>query len=90
MIKCELLKEKDQLSDDEILFMKNGTAIQEFLENSQAQLTDVGLNVLNNEIPEGRLCILFRNNHFSVLLKNNQKLFVLVTDIGYKDADQIV
>jgi len=41
-------------------------------------------------VRENELCGLFHHNHFSVLLKKGGRLYLLVTDEGYKDEAQVV
>ena len=36
------------------------------------------------------MCVFFRNNHFSTLYKCNGTLYQLATDLGFKDAQEIV
>jgi hypothetical protein len=56
-----------------------------FLEHeSTAQMTAAGLRELHGAVPEGELCVLFRNNHFSTLTKRDGALWALVTDLGYE------
>lgn len=69
---------------------KHGAIISNFLNSTQSQLTDTGLNVLHASIKEGELCVFFRNNHFSTLTKQDGKLYILVTDIGYERERNIV
>ena len=41
----------------------------QFLEDNGSQLTYHGLCELNTTLKDGELAVLFRNNHFSVMLK---------------------
>lgn len=41
----------------------------QFLEDNGSQLTYHGLCELNSTLKDGELAVLFRNNHFSVMLK---------------------
>jgi hypothetical protein len=50
----------------------------------QQQLTHKGLERLQS-IPEHRPVILFRNNHFYVLLRH-ENLWTLITDQGFEDS----
>ncbi len=50
------------------------------------QLTVHGLLQLHEQLIDNEMCILFHNNHFSVLLKQNGELFDLVTDIRIVDV----
>jgi hypothetical protein len=69
---------------------RQGVIINSFLNSTQSQLTSTGLDVLHRSIKEGELCVFFRNNHFSTLTKNDGKLYILVTDIGYERERNIV
>jgi len=72
------------------LTLEEGAMIEEFLNSNCNQLTEYGLRKLHEELEEGELVILFRNNHFSTLTKNNGRLFNLATDIGYEKERHIV
>jgi hypothetical protein len=50
----------------------------------QQQLTHKGLERLHS-LPEHRPVVLFRNNHFYVLLRH-ENLWTLVTDQGFEDS----
>ncbi|KAJ3268799.1 Ubiquitin carboxyl-terminal hydrolase MINDY-2 [Terramyces sp. JEL0728] len=60
-----------------------GLVCREFLQ--QGQLTLAGMEALLVTIHEP--CVFFYNNHFSVLTRNENKLYCLVTDEGYIDED---
>jgi len=60
-----------------------GVVIDNFLQASAGQLTYHGLQKLHEDVRELELCVLFRNNHFSTLFKNQGELYSLVTDVGY-------
>lgn len=47
--------------------------MQEFITSTASQLTEYGLLELLTTLNEGELCVLFRNNHFSTLLKRKVK-----------------
>mmetsp|Transcript_39048 Transcript_39048/g.98417 ORF Transcript_39048/g.98417 Transcript_39048/m.98417 type:complete len:477 (-) Transcript_39048:575-2005(-) len=64
--------------------------IENFLNDTASQLTVFGLMELHTFVKEGAYCVLFRNNHFSVLTKKNGRLFVLVTDCGYAREPQVM
>merc|ERR1711994_624469 len=49
-----------------------------------------GLCELNATLKAGELAVLFRNNHFSVMLKRRNELFLLVTDQGYLKEPNVV
>lgn len=53
---------------------------QHFLEQYPTQLTTAGLFALHDSVHDGELCVLFRNDHFSVLTKKKRILLTLVTD----------
>lgn len=63
---------------------------QQFLDNNSSQLTVHGLHSLSEHLKLDSLYILFRNNHFSTLYKNEKGLFTLVTDQGYVKDRHVV
>lgn len=67
-----------------------GHLCKEFLQATAGQLTDFGLKRLRIGLREGELCVFFRNNHFSTLFRHNEQLFVLVTDEGFADIQEVV
>lgn len=70
-------------SESESESLNQERQIQEFMNSSASQLTPFGLEKLQNEIGEGEYAVFFRNNHFSVIYKNQNILYLLVTDQGY-------
>eukprot|EP00747_Dinoflagellata_sp_TGD_P169749 gnl/TRDRNA2_/TRDRNA2_199560_c0_seq1.p1 gnl/TRDRNA2_/TRDRNA2_199560_c0~~gnl/TRDRNA2_/TRDRNA2_199560_c0_seq1.p1 ORF type:complete len:459 (-),score=86.83 gnl/TRDRNA2_/TRDRNA2_199560_c0_seq1:57-1433(-) len=54
--------------------------IRTFLERTIGQLTDHGLSELYQSVADRDLAVLYRNDHFSLLYKNNGLLYTLVTD----------
>lgn len=67
-----------------------GRVIKKFMECTANQLTYHGLVLLHQHLRERQLSVFFRNNHFSTMLKFNSKLFLLVTDVGYRDEKSVV
>ncbi|KAI9013779.1 hypothetical protein CLU79DRAFT_768696 [Phycomyces nitens] len=61
-----------------------GLVAASFLQDTATQLTYYGLDLLMDSIPKNKLCVLFRNNHFSTLYKHpeTEGLYTLVTDSG--------
>jgi len=64
--------------------------LEDFLLHTPGQLTLYGLSLLHSTVRENELCGLFHHNHFSVLSKKGGRLYLLVTDEGYKDEAQVV
>ncbi|KAJ2509423.1 hypothetical protein GGI11_000251 [Coemansia sp. RSA 2049] len=65
--------------------------IRRWLSRTASQLTDHGLHLLGTQLPDSGLCVMFRNNHFSVLFKRAEgELFLLCTDDGVAGDDRIV
>ncbi|KAL9091486.1 MAG: hypothetical protein Q9165_004872 [Trypethelium subeluteriae] len=91
----EELEEKlrvSALTTEEQQVFEDVISIKEFLETWPTQLTDYGLQVINESIRPGKMAILFRNDHFSTLYKEprGNRLMTLVTDAGYSSHDEIV
>eukprot|EP00890_Picochlorum_soloecismus_P004171 jgi/Picsp_1/4755/NSC_02123-R1_protein fam63a len=85
--RLELEPQRQPKSDDDIV---NALAIKEFLESHPNQLTVYGLVSLSDRLQEDQLAVFFRNNHFNVLLKHMNELYILVTDQGYQNEPDIV
>ena len=49
-----------------------------------------GLLQLHEHVKERELAVFFRNNHFSTLFKYNGALYLLVTDLGFREQPKIV
>ncbi|PNJ56056.1 ubiquitin carboxyl-terminal hydrolase MINDY-1 isoform X2 [Pongo abelii] len=67
-----------------------GLVAEQFLETTAAQLTYHGLCELTAAAKEGELSVFFRNNHFSTMTKHKSHLYLLVTDQGFLQEEQIV
>lgn len=67
-----------------------GLIAEQFLENTAAQLTYHGLCELTAAAREGELSVFFRNNHFSTMTKHESHLYLLVTDQGFLQEEQVV
>lgn len=61
-----------------------------FLTAHPSQLTDLGVALLLSELDDGEVAVLFHNNHFSTLVKKNDNLMGLVTDVGFTDRRHVV
>ncbi|XP_010433962.1 PREDICTED: ubiquitin carboxyl-terminal hydrolase MINDY-1-like [Camelina sativa] len=77
-------------SDVNGLTQKEGEVIKTFLKDNASQLTWDGLFNLEDELNEDELCVLYRNDHFSTMIKHGEKLFTLVSDQGYLMEQDLV
>ncbi|QLQ77898.1 hypothetical protein HG537_0A01450 [Torulaspora globosa] len=78
-----LVENADQVLED-------ASYIRSFFARSATQLTEYGLRHLQEVLVEKSFAVLFRNDHFSTIYKNNGQLFTLVTDLGFKDRADVV
>jgi hypothetical protein len=76
--------------DDRSEVIKSALVAKDFLESTSSQLTYHGITSLQEGLLEGQLAVFFRNNHFNVLLKKRDQLYILVTDQGYQNEADIV
>ena len=84
----EIQKNNAQFENAEQI-QSDATYLKSFLARSATQLTDYGLNHLKEILVERSYAVLFRNDHFSTLYKNNSELFTLVTDPTYRNRRDI-
>lgn len=61
-----------------------------FVTDFPAQCTWYGIVKVAEDVENDSLCILYKNNHFYNLYKRAGAVFLLVTDEGYKDEEQVV
>ncbi|KAL3809161.1 hypothetical protein ACHAXA_004660 [Cyclostephanos tholiformis] len=80
---------RERISDLSLRIARS-EVVNDFLTSSGHQLTHHGLMRLHEHVREGALCVFFRNNHFATLTKQNGVLYLLVTDLGYANAPEIV
>ncbi|CAF4828036.1 unnamed protein product, partial [Rotaria magnacalcarata] len=62
--------------------MIQSSVYHDFLEESRSQLTYYGLLKLNETMRNNQLVVLFRNNHFSTIWKNNNA-FLQIVDYAF-------
>lgn len=67
-----------------------GIVAEQFLSSTATQLTYHGLCELTSTVQEGELCVFFRNNHFSTMIKYKGQLYLLVTDQGFLTEEKVV
>ncbi|XP_019745791.1 ubiquitin carboxyl-terminal hydrolase MINDY-1-like [Hippocampus comes] len=67
-----------------------GLVAEHFLETTATQLSYHGLCELNAAAKEGEMCVFFRNNHFSTMIKHKGHLYLLVTDQGFLREEGLV
>ncbi|XP_061520395.1 ubiquitin carboxyl-terminal hydrolase MINDY-1 isoform X2 [Phycodurus eques] len=70
--------------------VSEGLAAEHFLETTATQLSYHGLCELNSAAKEGEMCVFFRNNHFSTMIKHKGHLYLLVTDQGFLREEGLV
>lgn len=68
--------------------MNESLILQEHL--ATTQLTVYGLCELHQVLGQNESCVLFRNNHFNTLVKHNDMLYVLVSDVGWENDPNVV
>jgi hypothetical protein len=78
------------LKSEEQELYHHGLIINNFMNETASQLTEVGLIKLYEFLSDRHLAVFFRNNHFSTLFSYNGQLFLLITDLGYSDQEAVV
>jgi len=69
--------------------LQEGEAIANWLSQTSSQLTTDGIIQLNARMESGGIAVLFRNNHFLVIHKREDRLFSLVTDVGFRGTSVV-
>jgi hypothetical protein len=78
-------------SPSEQQILQDTPLVREFIESTATQLTTHGLETLRRYLPEMKPCILFRNDHFSTILRRpHGELVALVTDMGFAGHQEVV
>ncbi|CAL9732977.1 ubiquitin carboxyl-terminal hydrolase MIY1 [Monosporozyma unispora] len=70
--------------------LQDANYLKSFLARSATQLTDYGLSHLKEIMVEKSFAVLYRNDQYYTLHKNNGELYILVVDNHYNDANDIV
>ena len=80
------------LSEEEADVLQDISVISRFLGENGTQLTSYGLAALQGALGRGEVGILFRNDHFSTILRHPSKngIFVLVSDEGFASEGDVV
>mmetsp|Transcript_37345 Transcript_37345/g.48316 ORF Transcript_37345/g.48316 Transcript_37345/m.48316 type:complete len:774 (-) Transcript_37345:242-2563(-) len=81
-------EKQKQLKLDQVY--EEGLIIDAFMQSSSHQLTYHGLLQLYEHLKERQVAIFFRNNHFCTIFKLNSMLYLLVTDEGYQNEQQVI
>ncbi|GAB5366913.1 hypothetical protein AAMO2058_001184700 [Amorphochlora amoebiformis] len=87
---AEIQKRLGKLEADLVVLRRKHRMSMEFLNSNANQLTYCGLSKLYQEVGEGSLNVFFRNNHFAVIHKHKQELYLLVTDIAFASLPNLV
>jgi len=85
----ELLDKKKPTKED-IVEMEKGRIAKRFFEEYPHQITAAGLANLFENVNEGQFGVFFRGNHYSTLLKYNGALYMLATDVAFRDHPNVV
>jgi len=69
---------------------EQSTIINTFVTDNRNQLTAFGLTELHSYVKESCTYVFFRNNHFATMTKEKGVLYLLVTDLGYANVNEVV
>lgn len=78
------------MTSEDIQLQNQGRLIDEFLNTTASQMTETGFKKLQTDLEDGKLCVFFRNNHFSTLLKRQGEIYLLATDLGFREVKSAV
>lgn len=63
---------------------------EEWLARNATQLTRYGLRQLKSGMHDGEISVLFRNNHYSTIVRRGDSIYTLVSDLGFLHEADIV
>ncbi|XP_021754071.1 ubiquitin carboxyl-terminal hydrolase MINDY-1-like [Chenopodium quinoa] len=84
------VKDASDVSPKHGISLRQGELIDNFLKGNASQLTFYGLFCLQAGLDDHKLCVFFRNNHFSTMFKLDGELYLLATDQGYMNQPDLV
>ncbi|CAM9022872.1 unnamed protein product [Wickerhamomyces anomalus] len=64
--------------------------IKSFFARTATQLTDYGLHYLRDNLQNNSIAVLFRNDHFATIIKKDNDIYALVTDVGFATKKSFV
>lgn len=85
----DIKKNNIQVANADII-LQDADYLKAFLARSATQLTEYGLNHLKEIMVEKSFAVLYRNDQYYTLHKNNGVLYILVVENHYNDANDIV
>ncbi|CCC69951.1 hypothetical protein NCAS_0D03700 [Naumovozyma castellii] len=84
------IKKNNLQVDNKDLILEDANYIKSFLARSATQLTEYGLKHLKEILVERGFAVLFRNEVYVTLYKNNGQLYTLVTDLQHRNDTDII
>jgi len=69
--------------------LEESEVVRAFLDNSASQLTYEGLISLLGTLRNREIAVFFRNNHFGTMLKHDDCLYLLCTDVGFLENEAV-
>jgi len=64
--------------------------VHRFWADTASQLTNAGVEQLKAHLKDGEMVVFFRNNHFNTMLKKDDQLYLLLTDLGFLETSSVV
>ncbi|CAB4254279.1 similar to Saccharomyces cerevisiae YGL082W Putative protein of unknown function [Maudiozyma barnettii] len=84
------LEQQQRLDAEQREIVEDATYLKSFLARSASQFTEYGLEHLKELLVERSFAVLYRNEHFYTLYKNNGELYTLVSDYAHKLNSDVV
>ncbi|SMN18999.1 similar to Saccharomyces cerevisiae YGL082W Putative protein of unknown function [Maudiozyma saulgeensis] len=84
------LEQQRPLNQEQRGIIEDATYLKSFLARSASQFTEYGLEHLKELLVERSFAVLYRNEHFFTLYKNNGELYTLVSDYAHKLNNDVV
>ncbi|CCH42780.1 hypothetical protein BN7_2324 [Wickerhamomyces ciferrii] len=90
LVEAYEVEQKPVKDNVDLEIIQDSRQIKSFFARSATQLTDYGLNYLKQNLTPGSIAVLFRNNHYATIIKNDNDIFSLVTDIGFSSRKSYI
>ncbi len=84
------VEQKPNKDSVDLEIIDDSRQIKSFFARTATQLTDYGLHYLRDNLQNNSIAVLFRNDHFATIIKKDNDIYALVTDVGFATKKSFV